>query len=163
MRNLLDPRTIRPAVCFIGLLDGVLQGDRRRELLPVQDAALSDHSGQGSRRERAPAEPEEIDPISGIVNSYQFFVEIPYVPGESESECTPQQLERQEGLGANSVVIKRYLRIQVRIGAMAVQIDSFEEFKYVSTSILNGRITRSVRTDNDVLGHSSSLLRPQQS
>src|SRR5512144_135198 len=102
MRNLLDPRTVRPAVCLISLLDSLLQGNRGWELLPVQDAALRDHAGQGSRRERAPAKPEEIDPISWVVDSYQFFVEIPYVPGESESECTPQQLEREEGLGANS-------------------------------------------------------------
>jgi hypothetical protein len=46
---------------------------------------------------------------------------------------------------------------------MAVEIDSFKEFEYIRASVLNGRIARSVRTDNDVLGHSSSLLRPQHS
>ena len=73
------------------------------------------------------------------------------VLANAEAERPTDYFQRRQTGSPDSIVIERNLRRYGLIVLMTLNVDGLVEFKDVGTSRFDGRIARSIRTENDVL------------
>ena len=143
------------AVEPVGLPDrGVQPGGRAfRQLRRIQHAALGDEADEGPDRERAAAEPEDVDLVAGVVDAHELFVELADVAAKAESRHPGEDLQRFDVLGSDPIVVERDLRREGGIRAMPVEVDGLVELEDIRPSSFDRRVAGPVRADDDAFGH----------
>src|SRR5262245_20933101 len=102
-------RPITEPVDFVGLADSRFQFVSRGQLPRIEDAAFTDEIGKCAYRKSPATEAKKKNTIAGIIDAYEFLIELFDVSTQTIASRSGEDLERSELLGSDTIVVNRDL------------------------------------------------------